>query len=83
MKSLATNRQKKVLKNFGINFHPAFTSDAAGREIGTIFSDERNAERWRKYLYLTKDFDAESDDLLPFAAADLEDTFVPEDWNGG
>ena len=83
MKALATNRQKKVLRFFGIRFHESITSGAAGWELGTIFSDESNATRWRKYLYLTKDFGSESDQLLPYQEDELERLEVPEDWNAG
>ena len=79
----ATNRQKKVLRFFDIEFHPAISTGAAGWEIGTILSNDKNAEKWRRYLYLTKDFDTESDELLPFTQSDLRDIVVPEDGYAG
>lgn len=83
MKAPATNRQKKVLRFFGIKFHESITSGAAGWEVGTIFSNENNVERWRKYLYLTKDFGSESDQLLRYQEDELERIELPEDWNAG
>ena len=81
MRSPATNRQKKVLKFFGIQFNESISVGAAGWELGAIFADESNAEKWRKYLFLTKDFGAESNELLPFKDEDLEATNVPDDWS--
>lgn len=81
MKTVATNRQKKVLKFFGVQFHKFISSGAAGWEIGTIFADEYNAEKWRRYLFLTKDFSAESEELLPYQKDELEHAQVPKDWN--
>lgn len=83
MKGSATNRQKKVLKFFGINYHPSISKGAAGWEIGNILSIPENTERWNKYLYLTRDFDAESDELLPYDAEQLEKIVLPEDFYAG
>ena len=83
MKTPATNRQKKVLRFFGVPFHETITSGAAGWELGTIFSDETNSERWRKYLFLTKDFDSDSDELFAFDATELDKVEVPEEWSAG
>jgi len=79
----ATSRQKKVLRFFDVPFHASITSGAAGWEIGTLFSDEHNAERWRRYLYLTKDYGAESDELLSYEESALETVEVPEGWSAG
>ncbi len=81
LKDPATNRQKKVLRLFRIKFHESITSGAAGWEIGTIFSDKNNVERWRKYLFLTNDFDSESGQLLQYQEDELERIELPEDWN--
>jgi len=81
LKGLATNRQKKILNYFGINFHPSITKGAAGWEIGTILSNKDNQDRWIRYLYLTKDFGHESDQLLPFSKDEIETVVVPENWN--
>jgi len=83
MRTLATNRQKKVLRFFGVRFHESISSGAAGWELGTIFADERNAERWRKYLYVTQDFGSETDELLPYEESDFDAVEVPEDWSAG
>lgn len=81
MRTPATNRQKKTLKFFGVQFHESITSGAAGWELGTIFSDKGNAERWRRYVYVTKDFGSESAELLPYQEDELERVEVPENWN--
>jgi len=81
MKTPATNRQKKVLKFFGVSFHTSISKGAAGWEIGTIFSNDENHEQWRKYLYLTKDYSGESDQLLPFKKKDFETVVIPKDWS--
>jgi len=81
LKESATNRQKKILKFFSINFHPLISKGAAGWEIGTILSNKDNADKWRRYLYLTKDFGYGADELLPFNKNDIETIVVPGDWD--
>jgi len=75
------NRQKKVLRFFGVAFHPNITFGAVRWELGNIFSDEVNIERWRKYVYLTKDLGSASDQLMPYDRVVLEQTSVPDDWS--
>lgn len=81
LKAPASNRQKKVLRFFGVPFHETITAGAAGWELGTIFSDEANSERWRKYLFLTKDLDSNSDELVPYDAKKFEEIEIPEEWS--
>jgi NAD-dependent DNA ligase len=80
MRKPATNRQKKLLKFFGIRFHPSISFGGAGWEISDIFCDEENKLKWRKYLYLTHDFGTNSEDLVPYDPKELENVNVPEDW---
>jgi NAD-dependent DNA ligase len=77
----ASNRQKKLLTFFGVLFSPDISTGAAGWEIEAILSDERNRERWRRYLYLTRDFGSDSPLPLRFNSADLENIVIPDDWN--
>ncbi len=77
----ATNRQKKLLTFFGIRFSPNISTGAAGWEIAAILDDEDNREKWRKYLFLTKDFDSDSSLPLAFDPAELEKVVIPEDWS--
>ncbi len=77
----ATNRQKKVLRFFGIEFHPNITSGAARWEVGNIFSDAEKAEKWYKYVYLTGDFGSDSDQLLPYDEDIFEQTTFPDGWS--
>ncbi len=66
---------------FGIQFNKSISLGAAGWELGAIFADETKAEKWRKYLFLTRDFGAESSELIPYQEEELESTQVPEDWS--
>ena len=81
LKMLATNRQKKILSFFGIQYSSNITVGAAGWEIGDIFDDENKREKWRKYLYLTSDFDTNSPLLKAFDALELDTVEVPEGWS--
>ena len=45
------------------------SSGEAGWEIANLFADDERREEWRKYLYLTKDFDSDTDQLKPFDLA--------------
>ena len=49
--------------------------------ISELLADEANREKWRKYLFLTQDFDSDSDQLKPFSSADLDVVNVPEGWS--
>lgn len=42
---------------------------------------EANRERWRRYLYLTRDFDGDSDQLMPFTPQDLAALQIPLGWD--
>ena len=77
----ATNRQKKLLSFFRVHYSPNISEGAAGWEIGAIMQDEKCSERWRRYLYMTKDFDSDSPALKPFDDAQLQSVEIPEDWN--
>ena len=77
----ASNRQKKLLTFFGIRFSPNITLGAAGWEIGSILDDEDNRERWRKYLYLTKDFSSDSPVPVPYDTDALKALVIPDDWS--
>ena len=76
----ATNRQKKLLRFFGIKFSHNISSGAAGWEIGSIFSDPENELAWNKYLFLTKDFSGDSDQLSTFDRTQLDALELPQDW---
>jgi DNA ligase (NAD+) len=78
----ASNRQKKALRFFGIRFGPKLSVGAAGAMIHELLSDEAKDERWQKYLYLTQDFDSDSDQLKPFSRADLDAVKIPDGWSG-
>ena len=54
---------------------------AAGWEIGFIMENEECREQWNRYLYLTKDFDSDTDQLKPFDEGELISIDVPEDWS--
>ncbi len=77
----ASNRQKKLLRFFNVPFSPRISAGAAGWEISSLMDIEANRERWRRYLYLTKDFDVDSNQLIPFDENILNELIVPEDWS--
>lgn len=77
----ASNRQKKILRFFEIKFSPNISVGAAGWEIGNLMHDKQNGKAWRKYLYLTRDFDSDSDQLKPFEPEDIASVEVPGDWS--
>ena len=77
----ASNRQKKLLRFFGRSFSANISAGAAGWEIADIMSDEDRRERWRRYVFLTKDFDSNTDSLKPFDPAMLGAVQVPEGWS--
>jgi hypothetical protein len=77
----ATNRQKKLLRFFRTPFSPNISVGAAGWEIGGLMQNEEYREQWRRYLYLTKDFDSDTDELKPFDGREMANIQVPEDWS--
>lgn len=77
----ASNRQKKILRFFEIQFSPDISAGGAGWEVRNLMQDEGNAEAWRKYLFLTGDVDSDSEQLKPFAPDELAAVVVPDDWN--
>ncbi len=77
----ASNRQKKILRFFGIEFADNISCGAAGWEIGSIFHDPNNELAWNKYLYLTNDFCRDSDQLATFDRLELESAELPADWD--
>ncbi len=81
MSNRATNRQKKILRFFNIPFGANISFGAAGWEIDSLMSDERMREEWRRYVYLTKDFDTDSDQLKSFDRKMLCDVSIPKDWS--
>ena len=80
--SQATNRQKKILRFFNIPFGPNLSVGAAGFEIAELMMNESHREKWQKYLYLTQDFDSDSDGLKSFSPAALAALKIPEGWSG-
>jgi len=81
MMNLASNRQKKILRFFGIEFSPGITMGAAGWDIGLLLSADECVERWSRYLLLTRDFGGETDQLLPYDQDALDALDVPADWD--
>jgi DNA ligase (NAD+) len=76
-----SNRQQKVLRLFSIQPTETWTKGQASSAIARIFNVPENRERWAKYVYLTGDVGAESPELRPFVAHDLETVVVPDDWS--
>ncbi|MEI6082790.1 MAG: BRCT domain-containing protein [Verrucomicrobiota bacterium] len=77
----ASNRQKKILAFFKVPFSPKISVGAAGWEIAELMEDDACRERWRRYLYLTKDFGSTSDQLIPVSEKEIEAVTIPEGWS--
>ena len=77
----ALNRQKKVLKFFGVSYGPKISAGAAQWEIIRLLGNPSNHEKWRRYVFLTNDVDFETDELKPFEEADLHTVDVPDGWD--
>jgi NAD-dependent DNA ligase len=77
----ATNRQKKILNFFKVTFSPKISVGAAGWEIAGLMANEDNRNKWKKYLYITKDYDDESPNPAIVDTMELENTVIPDDWN--
>lgn len=78
MRNAASNRPKKLLNFFGVRFGADISTGAAGWEIEWLMSDESKRDRWRRYLYLTLDFDSDSDELKPFTDNQLTTLIIPD-----
>lgn len=79
----ATNRQLKVLRFFGIPFEQGITRGHATGCVCGIFGNAKKTERWRKYVFLTKDITDKSPHLEPFDPAELERVVLPPGWKYG
>jgi hypothetical protein len=77
----ASNRQKKLLRFFEVPFSAKISAGAAGWEIATIMSNDECREQWHRYLFLTKDYDSDTDSLKPFDMAALQAVQIPEGWS--
>lgn len=77
----ASNRQKKLLRFFEIPFNANISAGAAGWEIAGIMSQEDDRQRWHRYLFLTKDYDSDTDLLKPFDVAALQTVQIPDGWS--
>lgn len=78
---LASNRQRKLLRFFKVPFSPKISAGAAGWEIAAMMSSEECQERWRRYLFLTGDFDSDTDLLKPFDLVALQAVQIPDSWS--
>ena len=75
-----SNREKKILRFFGVPISENMSHGAAGWEIGRILADEAKRGLWERYVYVTQDFGSESDQLLPFDRATLASVEIPAGW---
>lgn len=80
-KAWARNTARMIDRCHGISFGANISFGAAGWEIAPLLSDERKREEWRRYEFLTKDVDSDSDQLKPFDKQQLRDVSVPKDWS--
>jgi len=59
-----TNRQRKVLRFFGINLSKSLTKGYCSTLIARLFSDPANKHLWAAYVFTTGDDGDSSSDLL-------------------
>jgi len=78
----STNRQRKLLRFFGVDGGLAMTVFQAGVVIDQLMGDPSKRDRWNRYKFLTRDFGRDSDELLPFAEQALSQVIVPDGWDG-
>ncbi len=78
---LATNRQKKVLRFFSIDFSINITHGKAGLEIDKIKQIPEKWNKWEKYCFLTNDFSQDNDQLKEFDKSKLKKVQLPNNWN--
>ena len=77
----ATNRQRKLLRFFGMKFHKNISAEDAGWEISRIMSNFANKEMWDRYLFVTRDFSTETDEVMPYDISELERIELPHGWD--
>ena len=77
----ASNWQRKLLRFFGHKIGNDTSAGQAGRKIDELMADTQNVLLWEKYIYLTGDFDSDTDQLKPFSKTDLDKVVLPQDWN--
>ena len=78
---LATNRQKKVLQFFNIDFSINITQGKAGLKIDEIKQIPEKWNEWQKYCFLTNDFNQDSDQLKEFNQMELKEVQLPNNWD--
>lgn len=80
MEAKATNRQIKVLRFYGVRHPESLSLTDASWEITDLWSSKTRESEWDKYLYLTRDFDNDTDQLKPYTREQLEAVELPTDW---
>jgi NAD-dependent DNA ligase len=77
---LATNRQKKLLRFFGVKFGPFLSFGAAGWEIRKVLSEGGNSDLWARYVFLTGDLSEETEEPVAYDPLELRAVGVPKGW---
>ncbi len=77
----ASNRQRKILTFFKVSHSAELSIGAAGWEIAQILEIPENRDLWRRYVYLTNDFDCTSSELKSYTEADFQSVQIPDDWS--
>lgn len=77
----ATNRQKKILRFFDVQFGAGITAGGAGWEINAIMADPQNGQLWAQYLFHTNDLSSDSDIPQPCDRNHLKTIAIPEGWS--
>src|SRR5207244_1775786 len=76
----ASNRQLKTLRFFAVPMPAALSTDEAGRRIAELLAVVENRLRWDKYVYLAKDVDSRSPELIELDLQALSEVVLPKDW---
>jgi len=73
-----TNRQRKVLRFFGIDVSTSLTKGYCSNLIARLFSDASNKHLWAAYVFTTGDEDDSSSDLLAHDRDALARVQIPD-----
>lgn len=77
---VATNRQIKLLKFFGVDLPAELNKGIASGITARLFRNDDNKELWEKYVYHTGDESQDSPDLAPYKIDELRSIVIPNDW---
>jgi NAD-dependent DNA ligase len=77
----STTRQRKVLQFFEIPDWENKSAEEASNLINAIFANPESENLYDRYIYLTQDFDRDSDQLKPFTMEEILAVDIPRGWD--